>query len=100
MKLSLRDLVNKIKGHPLKITEVHYMRAARGIKVEGVLDYPSRQKSTNAQVWFDHTSKGHSMILATWRFRQAAKRYVKQQRQTEGPYDLSPSSFIKGLLWT
>lgn len=84
----------------MKILSIGISVAQKGICASGQLSIPTRRQMTNEVHLIERSYSTKSIIKALWLFRRDAKRFAKEKAAIEGPYDLSPSNFRRGLFWT
>ncbi len=83
-----------------KIQSISLNMAQRGIVISGRLSIPTRRQFANEDHAFERSYPTKSIIKALWLYRRDALRFAEGLRNAPGEYDLEPSNFRAGLLWT
>lgn len=75
-------------------------RAQRSLLFSAVLSVPTHRQCTNERHLInDWSPKTKNIVVGLWRFRKHCKTVVKDLQSQPGDFDLSPSSFTRGIHW-
>jgi hypothetical protein len=88
------------KTYKAKIIDLHIGVASRGINMSAQLSIPVHTQSTNETHLFDRSYQTKNLLVALWKFRRDCMKYGERQQKREGSFDITPSNFRPGLLWT